>query len=173
MTRPTKCPRIVAALLATACLVNTFLFVAPNGATAAVRRPAHVATKPRARTCHRDIRSVAELPRPRVGFEAPYVPSACDPLRLLPKQAYRLFACVRWHEGGDNPSEPNGAGMYQFTNRATWNEFRGSFPKVPSHATALEQDIVAYRTWRTEQFLPWDGDPCLGSERQYGKWGWY
>jgi hypothetical protein len=94
-------------------------------------------------------------------------------MHLLPKQAWRLFACIRWREGGDNPHESNGAGMYQFTSRSTWNEFRGSFSKVPSRATALEQDIVAYRAWKTEQFFPWNGDPCLGAVHQIGKWGWY
>ena len=94
-------------------------------------------------------------------------------MHLLPKQAWRLFVCVRWREGGDMANQPNGAGMYQFTNRATWDEFRGSFPEVPSEATPLEQDIVAYRVWKTEQFLPWNGDPCLGAVHQLGKWGWY
>jgi muramidase (phage lysozyme) len=84
-----------------------------------------------------------------------------------------MFECVRWREGGDTADQPNGAGMYQFTNRATWDEFRGRFPQVPSEATPLEQDIVAYRAWRTEQFLPWNGDPCLGAVHEYGRWGWY
>jgi hypothetical protein len=123
--------------------------------------------------CHRNTRSVRSLPAPLVGFETRYVPGSCDPMHLLPKQAWRMFACVRWREGGDTANQPNGAGMYQFTNRATWNEFRGHFAEVPSDATALQQDIVAYRAWRAEQFLPWNGDPCLGSVRQYGKWGWY
>jgi hypothetical protein len=170
-------------VLSVICLLNSCLLAVPHGSGAIVsraatfeavkvkRHPAHV--PPSVPRCRRSVRSVPALPAPRATFEAPYVPRGCDPMRLLPKQAWRMFACVRWREGGDTPNQPNGAGMYQFTNRATWNEFRGKFAAVPSNATALEQDIVAYRAWKTEQFLPWNGDPCLGSVRQYGKWGWY
>ena len=127
----------------------------------------------RTHMCRRNVRSVSVLPTPLVSYETPYVPGPCDPMRLLPKEARRLFACVRWREGGDMANQPNGAGMYQFTNRATWDEFKGSFPEVPSQATPFEQDVVAYRAWKAEQFLPWNGDPCLGSVHQLGRWGWY
>ena len=179
----------VALVLSMAFLVNSCLLSALPGAVGAVMdssrtavasarhadsaspQGAHVVGDVRA--CHRNARSVTSLPAPLVSFETPYVPGSCDPMRLLPVQAWRMFACVRWREGGDTANQPNGAGMYQFTNRATWDEFRGSFAEVPSHATPLQQDIVAYRAWKAEQFLPWNGDPCLGSVRQYGKWGWY
>ena len=181
MTRPHPRPiNYVASLLAIVCLLSSWLVLWPRHAGAVVDAPARVAavrsghhTSRPARACRPNPRSVGALPAPLVSFDAPYVPGACDPMHTLPKQAFRMFACVRWREGGDTPNEPNGAGMYQFTNRATWNEFRGRFPEVPSRATALEQDIVAYRAWKTEQFLPWNGDPCLGSVREYGKWGWY
>ena len=175
MTRHTKVPLTFAIyVLVAVCLANGWLFARPVHAEAVVSVRLHVAPpRHHARGCPRNARNVSLLPAPRVTFEAPYVPRTCDPMHLLPKQAWRLFACVRWREGGDMANQPNGAGMYQFTNRATWDEFRGAFPEVPSEATALEQDIVAYRVWRTEQFLPWNGDPCLGSVHQLGKWGWY
>ena len=168
-------------VFAIVCLLSSCLFGWPRvaeavgaGATrAATERPSHVASSGRPHVCQRSARSVSSLPAPLVTFEVPYVPGTCDPMHLLPKQAWRMFACVRWREGGDTANQPNGAGMYQFTNRATWDEFKGRFAPVPSDATALQQDIVAYRAWRAEQFLPWNGDPCLGSVRQYGKWGWY
>lgn len=167
-------------VLSVICLLNSCLLAVPQqtvGASVKTASTPHAAKRhPRAAVtprCQRSVRSVHGLPAPLVNFEAPYEPSACDPMHLLPKQAWRMFACVRWREGGDTANQPNGAGMYQFTNRATWNEFRGNFAKVPSDATALQQDIVAYRAWKTEQFFPWNGDPCLGSVHQYGKWGWY
>ena len=181
MTRHHTAPRTCAAALLAVCLVTSLLFVWPHvsGATVTSRANRMATVTPHAprtrhpHACQPNTRSVAALPAPLVSFEAPYVPGPCDPMRLLPKQARRMFACVRWREGGDLADQPNGAGMYQFTNRATWDEFRGSFAEVPSEATALQQDIVAYRAWKTEQFFPWNGDPCLGSVRQYGKWGWY
>lgn len=171
-------------VLSVVCLLNSCLLAMPEHSAGAVMRSWQMQPNARPHTerhvlratprrCERSTRSVNVLPAPLVGFEAPYAPSACDPLRLLPKQAWRMFACVRWREGGDTPDQPNGAGMYQFTNRATWNEFRGNFAEVPSDATALQQDVVAYRAWKTEQFLPWNGDPCLGAVHQIGKWGWY
>lgn len=182
MTRPYVRPKTyVTFLLAIIWLLSSCLFVWPHAVEAAstrstpvtIDRPRHIAPSRRADVCDPNTRSVASLPAPLVTFEAPYVPRMCDPMHLLPKQAWRMFVCVRWREGGDTPDQPNGAGMYQFTNRDTWNEFRGRFPEVPSHATALQQDIVAYRAWKAEQFLPWNGDPCLGPVHQYGKWGWY
>lgn len=181
MTPHTRPMYFVASSLAIVCLLNSLLLVWPHNAGAVAGRPTrtdaavlrhHALSRP-PHACPRSARSISSLPAPLVSFDTPYVPGACDPLRTLPKQAFRMFACVRWREGGDTPDQPNGAGMYQFTNRATWNEFRGRFSEVPSDATALQQDIVAYRAWRAEQFLPWNGDPCLGSVRQYGKWGWY
>jgi hypothetical protein len=179
VTRPTTAPFTIATLIvALICVVNGFPLLHVDAAGADVTRARLVATARRPvrhakHGCGWKLRSVRSLPVPLVNYQAPYVPGRCDPMRRLPKQAWRLFECVRWHEGGDTPDEPNGAGMYQFTNRATWDEFRGRFPDVPSDATPLEQDIVAYRAWKTEQFLPWNGDPCLGSVHQYGKWGWY
>lgn len=169
-------------VLALVCLLSCLQYVWPRDAGAvparahaapAVKRPRHAPARRRVPECRPNTRSVASLPAPLVSFVSPYRPGRCDPMHLLPVQARRMFACVRWREGGDTPNESNGAGMYQFTNRATWNEFRGAFPEVPSDATALQQDIVAYRVWKVEQFFPWNGDPCLGQLQQYGKWGWY
>jgi hypothetical protein len=184
--RPDHPQSTVAIVLSIVFLMNSLLFAVPGAGASehgrahqraessdARSRPSAAAAHRRVHACHRNTRSVRSLPAPLVGFETPYVPGSCDPMHLLPKQAWRMFACVRWREGGDTANQPNGAGMYQFTNRATWNEFRGRFAEVPSDATALQQDIVAYRAWKAEQFLPWNGDPCLGSVRQYGKWGWY
>jgi hypothetical protein len=180
VTRPTTAPLAIASLLlAVVCVVNGFPLLRTDVAGAAVVRTKdsavqHATQPARApHACTWKLRSVKTLPLPRVNYQTPYVPGRCDPMRRLPKQAWRLFECVRWREGGDTADQPNGAGMYQFTNRATWDEFKGRFPDVPSDATPLEQDIVAYRAWKTEQFLPWNGDPCLGSVHQYGKWGWY
>lgn len=182
MTRRLEHPLMdIASVLAILCLLSSCLLAWPQRAGAVADAPAHVAavrptrdaSSRRAHLCRQSARSVSSLPAPLVSFATPYVPGTCDPMRRLPEQVRRLFACVRWREGGDTPNQPNGAGMYQFTNRATWNEFKGRFPEVPSHATALQQDIVAYRAWKAEQFLPWNGDPCLGSVRQLGKWGWY
>jgi hypothetical protein len=174
VTRPNKASITIATLaLAATCWITSGPLARGGVAGAVVLASTHSRHHRHATGCRTSARNVPALPQPLVSFEAPYVPGRCDPMRLLPKQARRLFACVRWREGGDTPDEPNGAGMYQFTNRATWDEFRGRFPEVPSEATALQQDIVAYRAWRTEQFLPWNGDPCVGTVHEYGKWGWY
>jgi hypothetical protein len=173
VTRIPTASKVAVSLLFVAAL-NGVPLLAPALAGAIVDASTHAAAAVHgAPRCSWKPRDVKVLPTPRVGFEAPYVPGRCDPLRRLPRQAWKMFACVRWREGGDLANQPNGAGMYQFTNRATWDEFKGTFPEVPSDATPLEQDIVAYRVWKTEQFLPWNGDPCLGSVHEYGKWGWY
>jgi hypothetical protein len=174
VTRPTTAPLMFGSLLiAIVCFVNGLPLLQSNVASAVVvvASPHRVEHAPHG--CKWKPRDVTKLPVPRVNFETPYVPGRCDPLRRLPRQAWQMFQCVRWREGGDLADQPNGAGMYQFTNRGTWDEFKGRFPETPSDATPLEQDIVAYRVWKTEQFLPWNGDPCLGSVHEYGKWGWY
>jgi len=113
-----------------------------------------------------------------MSYEQPYTPPAGDPIYTLPKQAQVLAACVRWREGGDTANQPNGAGTYQYTNESLWIEFGGQqFATDASGATALEQDIVFVRTFRVEQFLPWNTDPCIGNVfvlyHDGHDWGWF
>ena len=121
-------------------------------------------------------RWIPGLPAPAVSYKMHYVPPKNDPMHRLMAQAWRMFACIRWREDGDQPHERNSAGsagMYQFQD-ATWRQYGGArFAPQANLATAAEQDVVAVRVFRAEQFYPWDGDPCVGAVRQYGKWGWW
>ena len=130
----------------------------------------------RPRGCEWHSADLRFLPSPEASYEVHYVPPRCDPLHKLPKQAWRMLACVRWREAGDQPTERNSAGsagFYQFQD-GTWLAFGGGqFAPQAQLATPVEQDRVAYRAYRAEQFYPWRGDPCLNSISFNHTWGWW
>ena len=123
-------------------------------------------------------RNVSELPAPLIRYQVQYVPPQCDPMHKLFKQAWRVFACIRWHESGDRvASDPRGSygstGLYQFE-PGTWDAYGGQqFAEFAWEATAFQQDRVAYRVFKAEQFLPWINDPCVGSLAWLGRFGWW
>lgn len=64
------------------------------------------------------------------------------------------WACIRWHESGDNYSEWNG-GAYQFTD-ATWAEFTGLAPPAEDYSAEL-QDHYALVLYAYAQRVDGDG----------------